>query len=86
MLHSLANELIFIMADKDSIRDEVRREKYYSISVDSTVDQISVTIRYILPNSDPVEIFLCFIPIRSHTGKAIAETVLIFRGTTNPNS
>ena len=39
--HSLANELIFIMADKvkDSIRDEINRGKfYYFVSIDPTVD------------------------------------------------
>lgn len=61
---------------------EVRRAKYYSISVDSTLDvshtdQLCLTIRYVLPEG-PVERFLTFVPLLNHTGKEIADVVLDF--------
>ena len=83
--HKIADEIIAIMAKKvhDNITEEVICAKYFSISVDSTpdishIDQLSVTIRYILPNSEPVQRFLCFIPINSHKGQPIADVVLVF--------
>ncbi|XP_068206900.1 zinc finger MYM-type protein 1-like [Palaemon carinicauda] len=73
------------MAEKvmSSITDEVKTAKYFSISVDSTpdishMDQLSFTIRYVLPTTGPVERFLQFIPMLSHTGRDIATTVLDF--------
>ena len=64
--YPLENELIFTMVDnvKDSIK--VNREKYNSVSVDSTVDQLLVIIWYILPNSDQVESLFMF-----HTNKKL---------------
>ncbi|XP_068203911.1 zinc finger MYM-type protein 1-like [Palaemon carinicauda] len=66
-----------------SITDEVKTAKYFSVSVDSTpdishMDQLSFTIRYVLPTTGPVERFLQFIPMLSHTGIDIATTVLDF--------
>ena len=57
------------------IVDEIKTAKYFSISVDSTpdimyVDQLTLIIRYVL-QSGPVERFLKFIPIFSHTGLKI---------------
>ena len=82
--HSICDELIIIMADKvmQAIVAEVQESKYFSISVDSTpdithTDQLSFTIRYVLP-SGPVERFLAFVPISSHTGEYIADTILNF--------
>ena len=82
--HSICGELIIIMADKvmQAIVAEVQESKYFSTSVDSTpnithTDQLSFTIRYVLP-SGPVERFLAFVPIPSHTGEYIADTILNF--------
>lgn len=65
-----------------TIVQEVQKAKYYSISVDSTpdishVDQLCLTIRYVLPEG-PVERFLTFVPLLNHTGKGIADLVLSF--------
>ena len=82
--HSICDELINIMANKvmEVIINEVQEAKYYSISVDSTpdithTDQLSITIRYVLP-SGPVERFLTYVPISTHTGEGIADVVLEF--------
>lgn len=83
--HVISEEVIGIMAEKvmSSITDEVKTAKYFSISVDSTpdishMDQLTFTIRYVLPTTGPVERFLQFIPMLSHTGRDIATTVLDF--------
>ena len=80
--HSICDELLKIMAKKvtDVIVQEMQEAKYFSISVDSTpdithVDQLSVTTRYVRP-SGPVERFMTFVPISSHTGADIADIVL----------
>uniref|UniRef100_H2ZHP2 TTF-type domain-containing protein n=1 Tax=Ciona savignyi TaxID=51511 RepID=H2ZHP2_CIOSA len=77
-------ELIELMGQKVLcvIIDEIKTAKYFSISVDSTpdimhVDQLTVVIRYVL-QSGPVERFLKFIPIYSHTGSEIARIILQF--------
>ena len=77
-------ELIKIFADKvlKQIIEEVQQCKYLSISVDSTpdithTDQLSITIRYVLPTG-PVERFLGFVPLSSHTGEIIADIILNF--------
>ena len=61
---------------------EVQESKYFAISVDSTpdithTDQLSFMIRYVLPPG-PVERILAFVPISSHTGEYIADTILNF--------
>ncbi|XP_068203876.1 uncharacterized protein [Palaemon carinicauda] len=83
--HVISEEVIGIMVKKvmSSITDEVKTAKYFSVSVDSTpdishMDQLSFTIRYVLPTTGPVERFLQFIPMLSHTGRDIATTVLDF--------
>uniref|UniRef100_H2YTB8 TTF-type domain-containing protein n=1 Tax=Ciona savignyi TaxID=51511 RepID=H2YTB8_CIOSA len=80
---TICEELIELMGQKVLcvIIDEIKTAKYFSISVDSTpdimhVDQLSV-IRYVL-QSGPVERFLKFIPIYSHTGSEIARIILQF--------
>ena len=72
--HSICNELISIMAKSvvKIIVKEVQESRYFSISVDSTpdithTDQLCITLRYVLP-SGPVERFVTFVPIKSHTG------------------
>lgn len=81
--HVISEELIGIMAKKVmcSITDEVKAAKYFSISVDSTpdishMDQLTFTIRYVMPTTGPIERFLQFIPMLRHTGRDIARTVL----------
>ena len=65
-----------------TIINEIKRAKYYSISVDSTpdvmhVDQLTVIIRYVLP-SGSVERFIKLIPMFGHRGAEIAEMILSF--------
>ena len=82
--HSICDEIIIIMADKvmQAIVAEVQESKYFFISADSTpdithTDQLPFTIRYVLP-SGQVERFLAFVPISTHTGEYIADTILNF--------
>ena len=62
---------------------EVQESWYFSISVDSTPNiikhtyQLCITFRYVLP-SGPVERFVTFVPIKSHTGLGIADVILTF--------
>ena len=55
---------------------------YFSVSIDSTpnmshVDQLAVIVRYVL-DGKPIERFLTFIDIHSHTGANLAATLLRF--------
>lgn len=75
---TISDELIILLAKKtlDVIIDEVKAARYYSVSVDSTpdlshVDQLTVILRYVL-SEGPVERFLTFINISSHTGEQLA--------------
>ena len=66
------------------IVDEIKLAKYFSISVDSTpdmmhVDQLTVIVRYV-QQSGPVERFIKFIPMFSHTGSDIANIIIDFMG------
>ena len=68
-------EFIALMAGKvmKTITSEIQAAKYFSFSVDSTsdispTDQLTFTVRYIQSNGEPVERFLKFVPISSHTG------------------
>lgn len=83
---TICEELIKIMGDKvlESIVREVQDAKYFSLSVDSTpdishVDQLTVILRYVkTTDGQVVERFFTFVPISSHTGEALATTVLTF--------
>ena len=60
---------------------ELLASKYYSLIIDSTPDithsdQLTIIIRYLLPNGKPVERFCGFIPIYSHTGENLESTVI----------
>ena len=63
---------------------ELQQSKYFSLSVDSTpdishIDQLTVVVRSVrMLDGEVVERFLTFIPIESHTGEALATTVLKF--------
>lgn len=67
---------------RESICADIRRAKYYSISVDSTpdvshTDQLTFVLRYVTANGEPVERFLKFSPIEvSHTGENLKDIVL----------
>uniref|UniRef100_A0A674JMD8 TTF-type domain-containing protein n=1 Tax=Terrapene triunguis TaxID=2587831 RepID=A0A674JMD8_9SAUR len=72
---TICEEFIKLMADKvkQVIVDELKLAKYFSFSVDSTLDtshsdQLTFTVRYVLNNCTPVERFLNFVPVTSHTG------------------
>ena len=66
----------------ETIIYEVKKCKYYSISLDSTpdiskVDQLTLIIRYVLPTG-PVERFLIFLGMESHTGAELCQSLLDF--------
>ncbi|XP_016311368.1 zinc finger MYM-type protein 1-like [Sinocyclocheilus anshuiensis] len=76
-------EFIKIMGDRllSEIIAEVKVAKYFSISIDSTPDithinQLTFIIRYALPEGVIEERFLKFLPVASHTGKALCDAVL----------
>ena len=79
---TICDEFITILAQNihDKIVAELQAAKYYSVSVDSTpdithIDQLTVIVRYVLP-AGPVERFIKFIPIASHTGESLANALL----------
>jgi hypothetical protein len=81
---TICEELIGIMSLKvfDHIVNEIIKSKYFVIVVDSTpdlahIDQLSIIIRYCL-NGTVHERFLGFVSFHSHTGEALATTVLEF--------
>ena len=63
---------------------ELQQSKYFSVSIDSTpdishIDQLIIVVRYVrMSDGEVVERFFTFIPIESHTGEALATTVLKF--------
>jgi hypothetical protein len=63
-----------------TILDELKNAKHFAFSVDSTpdithVDQLTLTVRYVSTNGVPVERFLKFIPISSHTGESLYNVI-----------
>ena len=76
-----------LMAEKvrSSIVSEMKQAKYFSFSVDSTpdvsnVDQLTFSLRYVLDDGQPVERFLIFVPMASHTGRNLYQEIInIFR-------
>ena len=61
---------------------ELKKAKYYSISVDSTpdlshVDQLTLTTRY-AKDTEPIEWFLQFVPIYGHGAEHLEKVVLNF--------
>lgn len=80
----ICNELREILARRvfEEIINRIKVSKYYSISLDSTVDeshvdQLVIVFRYIERNGDPVERFLTFLPNQCHKG------IEMFQGLTN---
>ena len=65
-----------------NIVNEMKRAKYYNVSIDSTpdishVDQLSVTVRYV-NKSGPIERFLTLINFQIHTGQELARVLLSY--------
>jgi hypothetical protein len=83
---TICEEIIEIMGNQvlAVIVKELQQSKYFSLSVDSTpdishIDQLTVVVRYVrMLDGEVMERFLTFIPIESHTGEALATTVLKF--------
>ena len=79
-------EIIEIMGNQvlAVIVKELQQSKYFSVSINSTPDilhinQLTIVVRYVrMSDGKVVERFLTFIPIESHTGEALATTVLKF--------
>ncbi|XP_041421538.1 zinc finger MYM-type protein 1-like [Xenopus laevis] len=80
----ICEEMITMMGRKvqNQIVKEIISGKYYSLCVDSTpdvnhVDQLTFTVRFVNKcTGQPVERFLQFVPIHSHTGESLANTIL----------
>lgn len=80
---TIVNEIVDVMGDcvLQKILTEIERAKYYGIIVDSTpdlshVDQLAVVIRYVDEHGQPVERFIKFEPLRSHSSSTLCETIL----------
>lgn len=78
---TICDELISLLADniRNEIITELKAAKYYSVSVDSTpdishCDQLTIVVRYVNQTTHlPVERFLTFLPMNSHTGVELAN-------------
>ncbi|XP_065667570.1 uncharacterized protein LOC136087881 [Hydra vulgaris] len=81
---TICEELIAMMGEQvmGFIKDEISKSRYFSVSVDSTpdithCDQLTIILRYInMVDYQPVERFLTFINISSHTGQNLADILL----------
>ena len=79
------DEVTHLMSQKvrSAIASEAKYAGYFSLSVDSTpdlshIDQLSVVLRYVCPkDGKPVERFLNFLVLKSHTGEDMANDVFI---------
>jgi hypothetical protein len=65
----------------NTIVDEIKSSKYFSISIDSTpdishTDQLSFVIRYVLSNGEQIERFIGFLENVGHKSENLAESVL----------
>ena len=81
---TICEELLQLMGQKvqDTILKEAKEAKYFSVSIDSTLDeshldQLTIVIRYVLPLG-PVERFLTFMPMMRHTAEQMASILLNF--------
>lgn len=80
---TICDEFIELMYKKivSVITEELKKSKYYSLSVDSTPDithsdQLTVILRYVLCDGTPVERFIGFVQLQDHTGAHMEEVVL----------
>lgn len=76
-------EFVQLMGEKvySEIINRSKLAKYFAISVDSTpdiahTDQMTVIMRYISPEGMIQERFVTFLPITSHTGESIFNSVI----------
>ena len=81
---TVCEEFIDVLATKvlDNVISEIKQEKYYLVSVDSTpditnVDQLTIIFWYVL-HDGLVERFVKFIPTRGHTGLQLADLLFEF--------
>lgn len=83
---TICEEVIKIMGNQVMavIIKVLQQSRYFSLSIDSTpdishIDQLTTIVKYVrMSDGKVVERFLTFIPIESHTGEALASTVLNF--------
>ena len=74
------DELIYLLSER--VRSAIVHAKHLSLSVDSTpdishADQLSIILRYVSPtDGKPVERFIAFLNLESHTGEQMANQVL----------
>ncbi|XP_015363711.1 PREDICTED: zinc finger MYM-type protein 1-like [Diuraphis noxia] len=81
---TICNEFIALIANKTRTMniDQLKKAGYFSISVDFTpdithMDQLTIILKYV-NNDGPVERFITFIHITSHTGANLALCLLNF--------
>ncbi|XP_050512531.1 zinc finger MYM-type protein 1-like [Diabrotica virgifera virgifera] len=79
----ICNELLNILSNRviDEIVRQIKANKYYSISVDSTPgithhDQLTVILRYCDNKGNPVERFVGFYKNTGHSSQQLEETVI----------
>ena len=82
---TICEEFVKLLSDrvKAKIIAEIKKAKYYSISKDSTpdiahTDQLSIVMRYVRIDRQPVKHFLAFIDIEKDEGKYLFETLKSF--------
>ena len=68
---------------KAAIVEEIKKSKYYAVSIDSTpdishVDQLTVIIRYVNIDGIPIERFVGFVPIKRHDGEYLFDVLSHF--------
>lgn len=80
---TIVGEFIELMSKKvlDEILAEIKKAKYFGIIVDSTpdithTDQLSLVLRYVDLQGNPIERFLKFIPIHGHSSQHLQEVVV----------
>ena len=81
---TICKEVVNILgkAAEDIIISELKEAKYFSISLDSTLDiahtdQLCFTVRYVKPTG-PVERFLAFLPMEGHTAQQIFDSLVLY--------
>ena len=84
-LSSICEEFVKLLSDRVNAKiiAEIKKAKNYSISKDSTpdtahIDQLSIVMRYVRIDGQPVEHFLAFIDIEKHEGKQLFKTLKSF--------
>lgn len=79
------NEFIDLMGNKVSnvIIEQIKSAKFYSVIVDSSpdlshTDQLTIVIRYVSSDCEPVERFLTYIPISGHSSEYLENTLISY--------